>query len=81
MVDYCTVSCTVVLCVLPPPVPVMVSTLVPTPVLLRVEMVSVEVPEPVTDVGLNVAVVRLGSPVTLNVTVLLNPFTFAIVTV
>ena len=43
-------------------------------------MVRVELPEPVTDDGLNVAVVRLGNPVTLRLTEPLKPFTLEIVT-
>ena len=64
-----------------PLVPVMVSTLVPTPVLLRVETVKVDVPEPVTEVGLKVAVVRDGNPETLRLVAPLKPLTAAIVTV
>jgi hypothetical protein len=41
----------------------------------------VEVPDPVTDVGLKVAVTREPSPVTLRFTVPENPFTAPIVTV
>lgn len=64
-----------------PLVPLIVNTKLPVGVRWRVVMVSVEVPEPVTDVGLNVPVVRVGKPLTLNVTFPLKPFTFALVTV
>jgi len=43
--------------------------------------VSLEVPDPVTVVGLKVAVTREPSPVTLRLTVPVNPFTAPIVTV
>ena len=43
--------------------------------------VRVEVPDPVTDVGLKVPVTREPSPVTLRLTVPVNPFTAPIVTV
>jgi hypothetical protein len=36
---------------------------------LAVETVSVELPEPVTDAGLNDALASAGKPLTLNVTV------------
>ena len=62
-----------------------------TPWMVRVEVPGVaadltltdmvEVPEPVTEVGLKVAVTRLGKPVTLRVTVPVNPFTAVMVTV
>ena len=75
-------SDTVVLWLKVPLVPLIVSTKVPTGVRLRVVMVNVDVPAPpVTDEGLNVPVVRVGNPVTLSVTVPLNPLTLAIVTV
>jgi hypothetical protein len=41
----------------------------------------VEVPDPVTDAGLKVAVTREPSPATLRLTVPENPFTAPIVTV
>ena len=65
-----------------PLVPLIVSTKLPVGVRLRVEMVKVDVPAPpVTEEGLNVPVVRFGSPVTLNATVPPKPFTLAIVMV
>lgn len=53
--------------VIPLPVAVIVNEKVPTGEFLLVEMVSVEFPEPVTDEGLNVPLVREGKPLTLNV--------------
>jgi hypothetical protein len=81
VLGYCTVSDTVVECVRLPLVPVIVSVLVPVGVLERVERVSVEVPEPVTDVGLNVALVREGRLLTLKLTLPLNPLIAVTVTV
>lgn len=75
------VSDTVVLWLNVPLVPLMVNTNEPMAVRLRVLMVKVDVPEPVTDVGLKLPVVRDGNPVTLRLTTPLKPFTFAIVTV
>ncbi len=68
-------------CVRLPLVPVIVSVRVPVGVLDRVEIVSVEEPEPVTDVGLNDALVREGKPLTLKVTVPPNPLMAVTVTV
>ena len=45
------------------------------------DTVSVEVPDPVKELGLNDAVVRLGNPVTLRFTVAENDPTGVIVTV
>jgi hypothetical protein len=42
---------------------------------------KVEVPDPLTDAGLKLAVTREGSPLTLRLTVPVNPFTAPIVTV
>jgi hypothetical protein len=47
---------------------------VPVGVLLAVETVRVEFPEPVTDVGLNWPVAPDGKPLTLRLTVPVNPF-------
>jgi hypothetical protein len=52
----------------------MVNVEVPVGVLLVVETLRVELPWPVTDVGLNVQVVFEGQPLRLNVTTPLNPF-------
>jgi hypothetical protein len=43
--------------------------------------VRVDVPNPVTDVGLNVVVVPVGAPVTLRLTIPPNPFSAPIVAV
>ena len=43
-------------------------------VVAAVETVSGEVPEPVIDIGLKVAVAPVGNPFTLIFTVLVNPF-------
>src|SRR6266568_1056502 len=56
-----------------PLVPVMVRVEVPDAELL-VLMFSVELPEPLTEVGFNVAVTPAGAPLTLNPTVPLKPF-------
>ena len=63
-----------------PLVPVIVNVEAPFGVFLEVFTVSVDEPLPFTDVGLNVALVREGSPVTLNVTVPLKPFVGVTVT-
>ena len=46
---------------------------------LAVETSSVEVPDAVTEAGLNVAVAPAGTPLTLNATLPLKPFTALIV--
>jgi hypothetical protein len=46
----------------------------PTGVLELVVTVSVDAPEPVSEVGLNPAVAPVGNPLTLNPTVPVNPF-------
>ena len=56
----------------------MVSVNVPVGVAGAVVTVMVEVPNPATDVGLNVAVAPVGNPLTENATVPLKPFTAAI---
>lgn len=73
-----TVKLTVVEWVSVPLVPVMVSD-----ELLRLVtlMVRVEVPEPATDAGLNVAVAPRGTPETLRLTVPVKPFCAPMVTV
>jgi hypothetical protein len=63
------------------PMPVMVMVLAPLLALLAGCTVKVEVPDPVTDAGLKLAVTREGSPLTLRLTVPVNPFTAPIVTV
>ena len=56
-----------------PLVPLIVNVKVPVGVVGLVVTVIVEDPDVVTDVGLNVAAAPVGSPVTLKVTVPLNP--------
>ncbi len=42
---------------------------------LAVETISVEVPDPVTEAGLNVAIAPAGTPLTLSATLPPKPFT------
>jgi len=56
----------------PPPDPVIVNGYVPVVAFLFTDIVSVEVPEPATDVGLNEELVRAGNPPTLKFTVAAN---------
>jgi hypothetical protein len=56
-----------------PEAPVMVTGYEPAAVEEEVETVMVEVPAPLTAVGLNVAVAPVGNPLALKVTVPLNP--------
>jgi hypothetical protein len=53
---------------------VIVSVNVPLEAFLAGEIVRVEDPDPVTEAGLNVAVVRLGTPLTVRFTVAAKPF-------
>src|SRR5262249_26279871 len=68
-----TTSVTLTLWLTGPLVPVIVSVYVPTGVEVLVETLIVVDPDPLTDAGLNEAVAPVGSPVTLNATVPLNP--------
>ena len=69
-----TVSVTVVECVRPPLVPVIVSVNAPVGVALDVETVSADDPDPpLIDVGLNEPLAPLGSPLTLRFTAPVNP--------
>ena len=68
-----TVSVTDAVCTRFPLVAVIVSGYVPNGVDDVVFTVNVEDPEPVTEVGLNVAFVPVGSPLMLKPTALLNP--------
>ena len=61
-------------CVMLPLVPVMVSGKVPVEGCPPVVMVSVDVPEPVTDDGLKLALVPRGRPLTLRLTAPVKPF-------
>ena len=63
------VKLTVLECVRLPLAPVMVSVKVPVDAVLEVETLNVDEPEPLTEVGLNVAVAPVGTPLTLKLTV------------
>jgi hypothetical protein len=76
-----TVRLTVVVCDRLPLVPLIVSVNVPRGVLDFVETVIVELPEPVMEPGLNDAVARDGNPLTLRLTLPLNPLLGVTVTV
>jgi hypothetical protein len=76
-----TTRLTVVVCTVVPLVPVIVMVNVPVGVVLAVVTVIVEEPEPVTEVGLKVALAPDGRPLALKVTAPANPFTAAIVAV
>jgi hypothetical protein len=67
------------LCVADVPLPVTVTGYVPAGVLDAVEMVSVELPAPVIDVGLKLAVVPLGKPLAESETVCAEPLVTAVV--
>src|ERR1019366_4457064 len=71
---FATVRVTLALWVKLPLVPVIVSVDVPSGVVELVVTVSVEVPEPVTVAGEELAVAPAGSPLALSVTTPLNPF-------
>ena len=71
----------VVECLKLPLVPVMVKVRVPRVALLLTCTLSVDVPDRVTELGLNVAVTREPCPLTLKLTVPVNPFTAPMVTV
>ena len=68
-----TTKVTVVLCTKLPLVPVIVSVFVPAGVVVEVVTVNVEEPEPVTVAGLKLPLAPVGKPLTLHVTVPLNP--------
>jgi hypothetical protein len=76
---FLTVSVTVVLCCKLPLVPAMVS--VNVPLALPAVTVIVVVPDPVTEVGLKLALAPPGNPAQLNVTTPVNPFNGVTVTV
>ena len=59
----------------------MVTGYVPAGVEDDVDILTVEVPDPVTDVGLNVAVAPMGNPLALSASLPLNPFNAVIVLV
>ena len=64
-----------------PLVPVIVRVELPVGVVLAVVTVMVEEPEVVTDVGLKLALAPAGNPEALKLTVPVNPFNAATVTV
>jgi len=70
----------VVLCVTPPLVPLILRLKVPVDVDALVFTVIVDVPWPVTEPGLKLALELDGNPRTVNVTVPLNPLIAAAVT-
>ena len=74
-------SVTAVLFIIVPLVPVTVTMNDPVGVVLRVVTVIVVEPEPVTEVGLKVAVAPVGNPLAPKVTAPLKPFNAPIVTV
>jgi hypothetical protein len=59
----------------------MVTVYVPAGVEDDVDILTVELPDPVTDVGLKLAVAPVGNPLALNATLPLNPFEAVIVPV
>jgi hypothetical protein len=69
-----TVRVTVVVCTSVPLVAVIVKVEFPTGVEEEVETVSVLVPDPVSEVGLNTPVEFAGSPLTVKPTVPVKPF-------
>jgi hypothetical protein len=71
----------VVECLKLPLVPVIVKVRVSRVALLLTCTLSVDVPDPVTEHGLTVAVIREPCPLTPKLTVPVNPFTAAMVTV
>ena len=75
------INVTVVEWTRPPPLPVMVNVRVRFCAFGWVTTVSTELPEFTTDVGLNVAVARGGTPLTERLTVPENPVPAVIVTV
>jgi hypothetical protein len=78
-----TVKVTAVVCVVPPPVPLIITLDVPVGVEAPVVSVSVEVPDPgaATEVGLNVAVVPVGSNEADSAIAALNPLKAVVVMV
>ncbi len=74
VVGECTVKFTLVACDKLLLSPVMVSVEVAAGVEFAVAMLSVELPEPVTEVGLKLALAPVGSPIALRATLPLKPF-------
>ena len=73
-----TINVAVVECDRVPLVPVIVRAYVPAAIVDAVRTVSVELPEPVTDVGLKLAVAPAGKPLTLKVAVPVKLFSAVI---
>ncbi len=76
-----TTRLTVVVCVRPPLVPVMVSVYVPGGVVQLAVALSVDVPEPLTEAGLKLVVIPEGELLALSATVPLKPLSAPIATV
>ena len=76
---FCTVRLAAAVWLKLPLVPVMISVELPAGVELVVETVRVEDPEPLTDVGLKLAVAPAGKPLAAKVTLPLKPFSAVIV--
>jgi hypothetical protein len=72
---------TVLVCVSKPLVPVMGNVVLPTGVLEVVVIVSIEVALPLIEAGLNVAVVPVGSPLTLKPIEPVKPLIAVVLTV
>ena len=68
-----TTSVAEVVCTSAPLVALIVNGYVPPAVEASVDTIITEVPEPVTDVGVNVALAPVGNPLTLKPTLPLNP--------
>jgi len=68
-----TTSVAEAVCTRGPLVAVIVNGYVPPEVEASVDTFITEVPEPATDVGVNVALAPVGNPLTLNPTLPLNP--------
>ena len=71
--ELATASVTAAVCDTPPLVPLIVSEELPTGVVLTVVTVSVDDPDVVIELGLNVAVAPEGSPLAVRATVPVKP--------
>jgi hypothetical protein len=76
-----TLKVTVAVCASVPFVPVIVSVEFAAGVVPEVVIVRIDVPAPVIVAGLKLAVAPAGNPVTVGVTVPLNPLTAVVLTV
>jgi hypothetical protein len=81
LVPLLTVSATVAVSVMEPETPVTVTLDVPTAAVLEAAKVSVLLPVPVTEAGLNSAVIPSGSPLIVSATAPVKPAASVIVTV